>query len=167
MKFNLKQMSDNKIFDDKGERKKKRSNKEEKLQSRICKYMKLAYPGVLFDCDTAAGLNLGMKWNVLKKLYRSEPGFPDFTIYAKTNERCGLKLELKKAGSDIYKKDGGLRKDEHLEQQYSVQQKLIAQGWDARFCIGFDQAKELIDAHMAKHKEQLKTIGPNLIVAVE
>jgi hypothetical protein len=147
-------------------KKKKRSNKEERLQSMVCRYMKLKYPGTLFDCDTAAGLNLGMKWNVLKKLYRSDQGFPDFTIYAKTKDYCGLKLELKKHGEKIYKKDGTLRKDEHLEQQDLIQHRLRGQGWDAKFSVGFEQTKQYIDEYMAMHREHIETTIDNLIIAV-
>ncbi|MDR6794196.1 hypothetical protein J2X12_003475 [Pseudarthrobacter oxydans] len=59
-----------------------------------------------------------------------------------------LAIELKREGVVIYKQDGTLRKDEHLSEQTAMLEKLRDKGYKAEFCIGFDQARKLIDQYL-------------------
>ena len=59
---------------------------------------------------------------------------------------CGLFIELKAV--EIYKKDGSLRANDHIREQADVLEALEKRGYVARFAVGFDQARSIIDAYM-------------------
>ncbi|WP_156424553.1 hypothetical protein [Arthrobacter sp. EpRS71] len=57
-------------------------------------------------------------------------------------------MELKREGTVIYKQDGTLRKDEHLEEQAIMLQRLRDRGYKAEFAVGFQEARKLIDEYL-------------------
>lgn len=62
----------------------------------------------------------------------------------------GLYLELKAEGNSPFKKDGSLKKDEHLEEQEEMLEALRSRGYKAEFAVGFEEAKELIDDYLGE-----------------
>ena len=52
---------------------------------------------------------------------------------------AGIALELKKKDAKIYKKDGSLFADQHLEEQQQMLSDLEKQGYYARFAQGIDE----------------------------
>jgi hypothetical protein len=60
----------------------------------------------------------------------------------------GLFIELKKAGTRIYKKDGTLVADKHIREQFDVLEQLRKRGYMAEFACGFDEAKRIIDEYL-------------------
>jgi hypothetical protein len=126
---------------------------EATVQQQVCDYLRLHYPGTLWRSDFASGLHLSMHQAVQHKRLQSGRAWPDLQImepgHFNYGEYHGLFIELKKAGVAIYKQDGTLRKDEHLEEQAAVLEELRRRGFAAEFCVGFDQARELIDAYLA------------------
>lgn len=60
----------------------------------------------------------------------------------------GLFIELKKDGTRIYKKDGTLVADQHIREQHTLLVELERRGYMARFAVGFDQAKQIIDEYL-------------------
>jgi len=120
--------------------------KEDSLQMAVCNYIRYQYPGVLFNSDMS-GLNLTIGQAIRAKKMRSESGFPDIVIYERKGCYSGLFMELKT--DSPFLKDGiTLSKNDHLQQQQSIMDKLKKQGFYARFVIGFDDAKKCIDAYM-------------------
>lgn len=112
----------------------------------LCCYIRTNYPHVVFLSD-ASGLKMTMgqaiKWGKLK----SSRGIPDLIILHPMGIYHGLMIELKKTGEKIVKKDGTYKTD-HLKEQAEVLSKLQAQGYDAVFAIGFEQAKNIICQYM-------------------
>ncbi len=78
-------------------------------------------------------------------------GIPDLFIPVSNNKYHGLFIELKADGVTVYKKNGDLRKSEHLEIQNDYHERLISNGYGAMFCIGFDHAKKVIDWYLRKN----------------
>lgn len=119
------------------------------VQLAVCEYLSTFYPDVVFLSE-GSGVRLTMRQAVKAKPLKSSRGLPDLIILEpfKTNlyEYHGLAIELKADGVQIYKKDGSLRKDEHLEEQAEVLDKLRKKGYYANFCIGASEAIELIDS---------------------
>lgn len=116
---------------------------EEQLHKQICTYLKLK--GVLFNTDLS-----GIKMSIgqarkIKKL-RSSRGFPDIVIYEPTQSYHGLFLEVKKESP--YKKNGELKKNEHLQEQQYMIGELEMRGYKAYFVWDFDQAKKIIDNYL-------------------
>lgn len=60
----------------------------------------------------------------------------------------GLYLEIKADGNSPFKKDGTLKKDEHLEEQEEMLEALRLRGYKAEFAVGFEQAKKIIDEYL-------------------
>lgn len=137
-----------------------KGKKEESVQIAICNYIKLRYPDVIFTCDLASGMKLPIWIAAKHKAMRSSRGLPDLFIAHCKEERTfshssesviftsGLFLELKKDGVSIYKKDGNLRKDEHLEEQAAILERLRNQGYKAEFAVGFEEAVKIIDEYL-------------------
>lgn len=144
---------------------------EENLQVRICNYIRRTYPRVIFCSDYAAGLKLTDWQRRQMMIMRSDDGQPDISIDYPSRGYHGLRIELKKEGTVIYKRDGSLRKQpytrkykkygklyvkrgDHLLEQSEMLKKYIRQGYMARFAIGYDKAIALIDWYMEKPKNE-------------
>lgn len=111
---------------------------------KLCQYIKQTYPDVIFLSD-ASGLRMSIGQAIQWKKMRSSNGIPDLIVLAPRNGYHGLCIELKKTGEIIYKKDGITLKDDHLQEQWEVLCKLEDCGYYAKFAIGFENAKELVD----------------------
>jgi hypothetical protein len=71
------------------------------------------------------------------------PGQPDFIFIGKTKcQKAGVAIELKAVS--IYKKDGSLKKSEHLERQFAELNRYEKQGFAAHFSVGLQATQELI-----------------------
>jgi len=112
----------------------------------LCNYIRTNFPHVVFLSD-ASGLKMTMgqavKWSRLK----SHRGIPDLIILYPSSGYHGLMIELKRTGEKIHKKDGSLKTD-HLKEQNEVLQTLESLGYIARFAIGFEEARKLVDEYM-------------------
>ena len=121
-----------------------RSN-EYDLQKAVCKYLKLQYPHVLFRSDLG-GIKLSKGMAIKYSRLQHSSGFPDLIIYYQSKGKCGLAIELKI--KPVYKINGELFKDPHLEKQARILEYLREQNFEADFCVGIDQAIEKIDNYL-------------------
>lgn len=130
---------------------------EHQLYGQIARYLQVEYPEVVYRFDLAADLKLTIGQARKHKALHPTRGYPDLFI-AKTSTRCidgswdyewnGMFLELKKDGVNVFKKNGQLKADEHLAEQYSMLVRLREAGYYANFAIGFEDAKEQIDTYL-------------------
>lgn len=78
---------------------------------------------------------------------RSHGTHCDLYILEPRHGYSGLVLELKAA--DIYKKNSlELLKNEHVEEQKKMLERLNKKGYAAEFAIGFDAATNIVDSYM-------------------
>lgn len=121
---------------------------EKDLQKMVCEYLKFQYPNVIFNSDMAG---IRLTWGQAKeaKNLRSHNGFPDISIYESKRGYNGLFLELKAEGQKITKKDGSFV-SEHIKEQAYILKQLRNRGYVADFCIGFNDARDLIDWYLGK-----------------
>jgi hypothetical protein len=122
--------------------------KEVDLQMQICRYLKLAYPNIIFRSDFASGMRMTIGQAVRHKNMQSERGFPDLFIAECRQGYCGLMLELKNGYDKVYKKNGEFKKDKHIEEQAEIHARLIEKGYYALFVYNFDSAKQVIDYYL-------------------
>lgn len=122
---------------------------EKKLHKAVCKYLRLQYPDVIFTSDMS-GLKVSIGVATEMKMNRNPPrGIPDIIVLEPKGGYHGLCLELKQDKSDVYKLNGDLKKNTHIEEQAEVLKRLRAKMYLAVFACGFEQAIEIIDIYMS------------------
>ena len=133
---------------------------ELELQAQVADYIRLKYPSVIFHSDFGSGIKLTMGQAIRqKRLNGGRRSWPDMfiaepkvkTVDRSTNTQrfySGLFIELKKAGTRIYRKDGRLVSDAHIREQFDMLEQLRQRGYMAEFACGFDEAKEIIDEYL-------------------
>lgn len=128
---------------------------EKVLHAQVCAYLSWKYPKVLFNSDMAgvAGLTVGQAAKIAR--LRSSRGFPDLVIYEPNCRYHGLFIELKREGEKLFKKDECTYKTPHLAEQAAIIHKLKTKGFEARFCIGFNAAVDLIDNYLSSENSLL------------
>ena len=129
---------------------KKRKASEESLQISVSKYLKLAYPKVMFTAE-GSGINLTIGQALKCAKQRSGRGLPDMLILKTNDLYAGLFIELKTKSP--FQKNGtlyghGCKSGEHLREQQDKIDRLREEGYCACFCVGFDQTKKIIDDYM-------------------
>ena len=136
---------------------------EHNLYEQIARYLQQQYPDVIYRFDVGADLKLTPGQAAKHKRLHPERGYPDLYI-AESSENVnskdwngivrewgfyfGLYLEIKTESNSPYKKDGTLKKDQHLEEQARMLEKLRARGYKAEFGVGFEGCKEIIDEYL-------------------
>ena len=140
---------------------------ELELQAQVADYLRLQYPHILFHSDFGSGIKLtpGQAMRQ-KRLQGGRRSWPDMFIAepmarkidlskdspfdkaAKLVMHAGLFIELKKAGTRIYRKDGRLVSDAHIREQFDMLEQLRQRGYKAEFACGFDEAKKIIDEYL-------------------
>ncbi len=120
---------------------------EKIIHKQVCQYIRMQYPGVLFNSDLAGSMRLTIGQAVALKSLRSDRGFPDIIIYEPKGQYHGLFIELKKDGERVTNKKG-FPATPHIAEQFLIIERLKSKGYWAGFAVGFDEAKSLIDLYM-------------------
>jgi len=120
---------------------------EPTVHNQICQYLKYQYPNVLFNTDLS-GIKLTIGQAKKVKALRSCRAWPDIFIPEPRNGYHGLYIELKADDVTITKKNGELKKDWHIKEQFDLICKLNYRGYAAYFACGFDEAKNIIDNYL-------------------
>ena len=147
---------------------------ELELQAQVADYLRLQYPHALFHSDFGSGIKLtpGQAMRQ-KRLQGGRRSWPDMFIAEPKNvkaeckvitdgdvikeahfldQKYGLFIELKKAGTRIYRRDGRLVANEHIREQFDMLEQLRQRGYMAEFACGFDEAKKIIDEYLGEVK---------------
>ena len=122
---------------------------EAELQTQVADYLRLQYPGVLFHSDFGSGIKLTMGQAIKQKRQNGgRKSWPDMQVAEPRGGHHSLFIELKRQGTRIYKKDGTLTANEHIQEQAKMLEELRKRGYKAEFACGFDEAKKLIDEYL-------------------
>lgn len=120
---------------------------EEAEQIALCNYIREKYPNTIFNSDHS-GIRVSQGLAMKVKALHSENGIPDLNIDEPRGGWFGLKIELKATGNSPFRKSGMLKNDEHLRKQWKMLSRLDLKGYCAGFCIGLDEAVEIVDWYM-------------------
>jgi hypothetical protein len=129
------------------------------LQEQVANYLRLQYPQVVFHSDTGSITRLTPRQGARRKRQNGgRRAWPDMFI-AEPVPRCvdggwdyeyhGLFIELKKEGTRLKKKDGKWA-SEHIAEQAEMLEILEFRGYKAVFCVGFEEAKKVIDEYLGR-----------------
>ena len=128
--------------------------REHEMYIQIADYMRYQYPEVIYRFDLAADLKLSIGQAKKHKRLQGRRGYPDLFVAEarRLGDRyyAGLFIELKKAGTRIYRKDGRLVSDAHIREQFDMLEQLRQRGYMAEFACGFDEAKKIIDEYLGE-----------------
>ena len=142
--------------------------KEETLHLRVCDYLRKNYPDVLFRTDFSSGMKMTPGQAAKHKKFQKSRAWPDlFITYPQFDgwemkegnlivnlRKNGMFLELKAEGTRLYKKDGTLRKNKHIEEQAEMLRLLSRAGYRARFAVGYEDAIKQIHEYLGKPKQK-------------
>jgi hypothetical protein len=123
---------------------------EATIHQQVAEYLKLQHRNVIFRTDFAAGIKMTMFQAIKHKKLQSGKSYPDLFIAEPRGGYHGLYLELKKAGTGVFLKDGTVSKKEHFQNQAATLQELRDRGYMAEFAVGFDEARSLIDRYLSE-----------------
>lgn len=127
-------------------------SKEDREHIKVVEYLKWC-PTIFWHHTPNEGKRnwAAQKYN---KLMGARKGMPDFMIFDPRGGYSGLAIELKAQDVIIYKKDGSLRKNEHIEAQNHVLEQLRKRGWRAEFAKGAVEAINLMSEYFAYKKDK-------------
>lgn len=113
------------------------------LQKQVCKFLDIQFPKALYLSDTVASVKLTAPQQIRNKSIQKE-GFkcPDLLILEPVGNFKGLFIELKT--ETPFKKNGEIKKNEHLEGQLKTINELKERGYHATFSWGFDMTIKII-----------------------
>lgn len=122
---------------------------ERDLQSQFCKHLKTL--NIPFHVDAGDSKKRSFaEQNMLKK-HQYKPGFPDCSIFKKSNIYAGLFLELKNGYDKLFYKDGRWKtgtNDYHIL-QHEFHLDLIREGYYACFAWDLDEAMRVTQAYLS------------------
>lgn len=126
-------------------------NVETDLQSKICKWLKKEYPGILFISDFAAGMQLSPFLSNIRSIQACDYKWPDLCIFVPSPNYHGLVIEIKTGVDKVFLKDGiTLLKNDHVLSQYKTIKKLRSLGYAACFGCGEADIKKIVTDYMKK-----------------
>jgi len=136
-------------------RKSKINQIEHSEQARVIKYMLTHWPDIEYHVEPIANRYMLQRSKALG--YR--PYHPDIFIYEPRRGYAGFAIELKKFGTGIYKlstigssKPLEVLGQERLQGQHKRLKNLEANGFLARFVVGYDEAIAALDWYLGKLK---------------
>ncbi|MDD3973023.1 MAG: hypothetical protein PHC31_14080 [Clostridia bacterium] len=110
-------------------------------------HLKQKYPDVIWFFDlSGVRVHQGTKRKIAN--LRSSTGIPDLIVDEPRGRYHGLRLEIKRHGENPYRRDGLLRSDPHLLEQFSMLTRLQAKGYFATFAVGIEEATKIVDKYM-------------------
>ena len=108
---------------------------EANQQEIVIKYLRLAYPNVLY-CASAGGMRTSYLQAIKMKRTGYVKGFPDLFIYEPNQDFHGLAIEMKKEKGSVASPE-----------QKSWQEQLRNRGYASYICKGNEEAIKVIDEY--------------------
>jgi hypothetical protein len=139
--------------------------REEVLHRMVVNYLRLTYPNVIFFSDLSGVFVSKAVAGKIKDL-KCARGIPDIIILEpkighqvtdpsvtpvtpKMVSYHGLCIELKTVKNNPFRKDGSLKKDEHVTEQAEMLQRLSDKCYKALFCVGLEHTLREIDTYLS------------------
>lgn len=118
----------------------------------FCKYIRTKYPEMDYFSDLASAGKQSKYMQSIVIILKSRSGWPDTTIYEPIGTHCGIKIEIKKQvltqSDSIYKLDGSLKANPHVENQADMHARLRKKGWVVEFSSGATEAINILEKYL-------------------
>jgi hypothetical protein len=122
---------------------------EERVQYALVQWFQMQYPRKLwFTNILSGGMYLTPRQGRKFKLLGAPRKFPDFYVDEPVGKYHGLRIEIKKDGERLKKRNGEWA-SEHIKEQSEMLERYRERGYYADFAIGFDQAKQIVEHYFA------------------
>lgn len=121
---------------------------EQDLHKQLATYLKLQYPNLIFHSDFASGVKMSMYQAKKNMAIQSGKSWPDLFIAEPKGAYAGLFIEIKTSVNRVYKKDMTFKKNEHVENQAKMLDRLTERGYKAVFGCGFDHCVNIIKDYL-------------------
>jgi hypothetical protein len=121
---------------------------EQMLTSKIAEYLRENHPTIPFQVDLSGE---ALSKSAALRSSKNRAGLfkmPDLTVYVKKGSYGCLMLELKKLSAHPLKKDGTLKKNEHIELQARSIEWLRNHGQCADFGVGYQDTINKINRYL-------------------
>lgn len=118
---------------------------EQQMHRALCQWLKLAHPSIYFESDPS-GLRVSVGLRAILKSTRSNHAHIDLFIAEPRGHYHGMFIELK--SKTPFKKDGSLKKDEHLEAQAITMANLTTRGYHCIHAWTLNDAMEEINSYL-------------------
>ena len=102
-----------------------------------------------------AGVRLPLHIAVRAKRLGVKRALPDFEMKLRAGEHVGLAIELKRPDVKLTKLNGEWA-TKHIAEQADTLASLREQGWRAEFALGYDEARRMFDAYLARAEADRK-----------
>lgn len=122
---------------------------EKDIQLLVCEYIRKKYPFAIFRSDFSSGMKMSIGMARRHKALQSSRAFPDLFIIERRHGYNGMFIELKTKDNKVYKADGTLRKDKHLEEQMLMLDMLHSRGFYTTFGEGYKDTIDKIEWYLA------------------
>ena len=120
---------------------------ERLIHKRIASYLRTAYPETRFYTTLDGEYHDPLQAQTINALRHSR-GVPDLLIFKSNLKYSGLAIEIKNGRDKVYLKNGKLKKDEHVQEQYDWIQYLKSEGWASGFGCSEEEIRHTIDKYM-------------------
>ena len=91
----------------------------------------------------------------LKETFKHDRGYPDLFIPYMRSGYGGLYVEIKVNSKKVFKKDGTLLKNEHLESQHKMHERLRNLGYKVEWGFGLVDSLEKIKKYINEEKNNV------------
>jgi len=122
---------------------------EQMLTGKVADYLREHHPSIPFQVDLSGE---ALSKSAAVRSAKNRAGLfkmPDLTIYVKKGDYGCLMLELKKLSAHPLKKDGTLKKNEHVELQAKSIEWLRKYGQCADFGVGYEDIINKINRYLS------------------
>ncbi len=123
--------------------------KESDLQTKITKWLRSNFDGIIFFSDFAAGMYISNNYMKNTRSAQACDGkYLDLTILRPSGKYHGLIIEIKCTDDDLFLVDGKTLKSDHVREQYDMILKLRKEGYAADFGVGEIDIKNQIVSYL-------------------
>ena len=120
---------------------------EDKIVIQISQYLNYQYPQIIYHFDVGSGGVKSIGMAMRDKRINTWRGYPDLFLPEPRGCYHGLFAEIKKDGTKIINGKGNFTTP-HIEEQNKFLESLRIKGYWARFSIGFEETKKMIDEYL-------------------